>query len=49
MYNSTLTEVLFDIVLLITLLTLNCKDIKHTVDGYRLLKGKVYSLSVSST
>lgn len=47
MCNSTLTEVLPDIVLLITFLTLNHEDTKHTFDCYRILKGKVYSLSVN--
>lgn len=43
MCNSAPTEVLPHIVLLITLLTLHCEDNKHTFDGYRFLKGKVYS------
>lgn len=49
MCNSILTEVLFDIVLPITLQTHNCEDVKHTADEYRLGKGKVYNLSVNLT
>lgn len=48
-YEFLHAEVLFDIVLLITLQTHNCKDIKHTADGHRLRKGKVYNLSVNLT
>lgn len=47
MCNSILTKVLFDIVLPITLQTHNCKDINHTADEYRLVKVKVYNLSVN--